>query len=112
MNAAKGVQVSTAMVMNMVDVASLGPDLVEIRRPRLKDRSVNEEAVREDEGKIRFVNIFLVPLLFVAFGLVWWLVRAAQTFVPSPRQPVTVPAPAPPREPEEAATTGTSEGHS
>jgi len=80
------------MVMNVVDVAALGQDLVEIRNQRLIDRSIEETKVREDRGMIKFYNILLMPLVFVALGLLWWIFRSVQTFVPSPRQPVTVPS--------------------
>jgi hypothetical protein len=98
--AAQGMGVSSSMVMNMVDVAALGSDLVEIRRQRLIDRSIDEARVKKDRNEILFLNIALMPLLFVAFGLLWWIFRSLQTFVPSPRQPITVPAAAPPSAPE------------
>jgi ABC-type uncharacterized transport system len=91
--AAQGMGVSSSMVLNIVDVAALGSELVEIRRQRLIDRSIDEEKVKEASSRIRFFNIGLMPLVFVGFGLLWWVFRSLQTFVPSPRQPVTVPAP-------------------
>ncbi len=114
MGLAKGLQISSAMLTNVVDVASGGSDLVEMRRARLIDRSINETQVKEDRTKITFLNLFMMPIALIAFGLVWWMVRAAQTFVASPRQPVTVasnsqpPAPAP--EPAGAGAHG-AEGH-
>lgn len=94
--AAQGMGVSSSMVLNIVDVAALGSELVEIRRQRLIDRSVDAEKVKEKRGSILFTNIALMPLVFIGFGLLWWMFRSLQTFVPSPRQPVTVPAPPPP----------------
>jgi hypothetical protein len=96
--AAQGMGVSASMVLNMADVAALGPDLVEIRRQRLTDRSVDEAKVKEDRNRILLTNIGLMPMVFVVLGLLWWIFRSVQTFVPSPRQPVTVPSPEPPAE--------------
>jgi hypothetical protein len=102
------------MVMNMVDVAALGSDLVEIRRQRLIDRSIDEAKVKKERGEILFLNIALMPLVFVVFGLLWWVFRSLQTFVPSPRQPVTVPPARSPADPvlSEASVGDKTDAHS
>ncbi len=41
----------------------------------------------------------MMPLVLIVFGVVWWMVRAAQTFVASPRQPVTIASALKPAEP-------------
>jgi hypothetical protein len=111
--AAQGMGVSSSMVLNIVDVAALGSELVEIRRQRLIDRSIDEQKVKENRGSIRFINIALMPLVFIGFGLLWWMFRSLQTFVPSPRQPITVPAPPPPGTSDfaEAHTAGKTDSH-
>jgi hypothetical protein len=111
--AAQGMGISASMVMNMVDVAALGPDLVEIRRQRLTDRSIDDVRVHDDRGNILFYNIALMPLVFVALGLLWWIFRSIQTFVPSPRQPITVPsaAPAPERALDTASVSDKTDSH-
>jgi hypothetical protein len=112
--AARGLGVSASMVLNMVDVAALGKDLVEIRNQRLIDRSIDAPRVQEDRGWIKFMNIMLMPLVFVALGFLWWMFRSVQTFVPSPRQPVTVPQPlaASAREPYVASVSDKGGSHS
>jgi hypothetical protein len=111
--AAQGMGVSASMVLNMVDVAALGSELVEIRRARLIDRSIDAGRVKEDRNKILFLNIALMPLVFVVFGLLWWMFRSLQTFVPSPRQPVTVPSAPPGPDPllHEAAVAEKTDSH-
>jgi ABC-2 type transport system permease protein len=81
---------SQSMLMNVVDVAALGGGLVELRRPRLLDRSVDAEKVKEDRSTILFLNIWMMPAVLVVFGLLRWWWRTASTFVASPRQPVVV----------------------
>ena len=67
--------------------------------------------MKEKRGSILFTNIALMPLIFIGFGLLWWMFRSLQTFVPSPRQPVTVPA-RPPASPHLAeAHAGKSDTH-
>jgi hypothetical protein len=111
--AAQAMGVSASMVLNMADVAALGPDLVEIRRQRLIDRSVDEAAVKRDRGKILLMNLGLMPAIFVVLGMFWWVFRSAQTFVPSPRQPVTVPTPSAAAAPQvpEASVTDPADSH-
>ena len=97
--------------MNIVDVASLSGDLVDIRRARLIDRTVDADKVKADRTTIVLTNVLLIPAVLIAFGFVWWLVRAAQTFVPSPRQPVVVPPPtSPPPVPAEPAGHAAGQG--
>lgn len=81
---------SQAMLMNVIDVAGLGGGLVDLRRSKLLDRSVDAERVKEDRSTILWTNIWMMPAVLVAFGLLRWWWRSASTFVPSPRQPVTV----------------------
>ncbi len=70
-----------AMLMNVVDAAAFGNELIEVRRPRLMDRSVDGEKVGADRGRILFRNIFLAPLALVVFGLLrwWWRTAASET---------------------------------
>ena len=91
--------VSSSMVMNMVDVAALGSELVEIRAAKAHRPLDRRSQGQEGPDQILFLNIALMPLVFVVFGLLWWMFRSLQTFVPSPRQPITVPSPPPPVEP-------------
>jgi ABC-2 type transport system permease protein len=109
---------SQSMLMNVVDVAALGGGLVEMRRPRLLDRSVDAERVKEDRSEILFLNIWMMPLALVVFGLLRWWWRTATTFVASPRQPVDVgagvktpPPPSPPHDPSSPPPLPTSETH-
>ncbi len=71
-----------AMLMNVVDAAAFGNELIEVRRPRLMDRSVDAEKVAADRGRILFDNIFLAPIALVVFGLLrwWWRTAASETF--------------------------------
>jgi ABC-2 type transport system permease protein len=84
---------TSVMLLNMVDASILGPEMVEIRRPRLADRSVDEARVKEDRESILFNNIALMPLALVAFGIVVFIWRKAQTFVPSHRAAAVSTAP-------------------
>ena len=84
---------SSVMLLNMVDASILGPEMVEIRRPRLADRSVDEVKVKADRDKILFNNIALMPLALIAFGIVVFIIRKAQTFVPSHRSVAVATAP-------------------
>jgi hypothetical protein len=70
------------MLMNVVDAAAFGNELIDVRRPRLMDRTVDADRVAADRGKILFRNIFLAPLALVIFGLTrwWWRTSAAETF--------------------------------
>ncbi|HYC77681.1 MAG TPA: Gldg family protein [Planctomycetota bacterium] len=97
-------QRSQALLMNMVDAAAFGADLVEIRKPRLNDRSVDEERVKADRDGIIIRNLFLMPLVLIGLGLLRWWWRSAATFVASPRQPVDVGGPPPPPPPVAAAS--------
>ena len=59
--AAQGMGVSSSMVLNVVDVATLGSELVEIRRQRLIDRSIDDARVKEDRTGSSSLNIALMP---------------------------------------------------
>lgn len=103
---------SQAMLMNVVDASAFGNELVDVRRQRLMDRSVNAEKVAEDRGWILFSNIFLIPLALAVFGLLRWWWRSVATFVASPRQPVDVGSKAsPPSPPSTHDGHGSGDGH-
>jgi hypothetical protein len=78
----QALQKTHAMLMNVVDAAAFGNELIDVRRPRLMDRTVDADRVAADRGKILFRNIFLAPLALVIFGLTrwWWRTSAAETF--------------------------------
>jgi gliding-associated putative ABC transporter substrate-binding component GldG len=74
-----------AMLLNLVDWLSLDDNLISIRTRSLKDRTIETDLLKEDStvdpNTIRLVNIVVVPLLVVVFGLVVFIKR---------KEPVTV----------------------
>ena len=54
--AAQGMGYSASMVLNVVDVATLGSELVEIRRQRLIDRSIDDARVKADRTWIQLAE--------------------------------------------------------
>jgi hypothetical protein len=90
-----GVQRMQAGLVNLLDTVLLGTDLVEVRRPHLKDRLVSETRIEDDRGTIRFWTVIAPVLALFAFGILAWVLRAILTRVPSPGPEPQAAAPAP-----------------
>lgn len=73
-------------LVNTLDAITLGDELVEIRRPLLTDRSLDEEAIQEERASIIRWTVGFAPLVLVGFGLLLWLVRLVVARAPSPRR--------------------------
>ncbi len=71
-------------LVNLLDTVLLGTDLVEIRRPNLKDRLVNVVRVDQDKSAIRRRTVLYPVLAILGVGLLWWIFRAIRTRVSSP----------------------------
>jgi hypothetical protein len=95
MNIAQAFMRGFGVMMNIVDVATVGQELVDIRRAKLLDRTVDEDRVKADRTTSLWMNIGLMPAVLIALGLVRWWMRSVQTFVPSPKQQVVVARAAP-----------------
>ena len=65
----------TARLLNVVNGMTAGMELVEIRKPSLTDRSLDAAEIDEDRDTIRRMAVGLAPLLVVAFGILWGLIR-------------------------------------
>lgn len=60
------------MLVNVVDWLSLDNNLISIRTRSLKDRTIEANLLKEGSSKpamIRLINIFLIPVIFIAIGL-------------------------------------------
>lgn len=78
------IQGNIAMLLNLVDWLSLDDNLIAIRTRSLKDRTIEADLLKENSSKpnvIRLVNILVMPLLVVVFGLIVFIKR---------KEPVTV----------------------
>jgi len=63
---------NVTMLVNVVDWLSLDNNLISIRTRSLKDRTIEADLLKEGSSKpamIRLVNIFLMPVVFIAIGL-------------------------------------------
>ncbi len=80
-----------AFLLNVVDWLSLDESLIEVRSRNTADRTIRQDQL--DEGSslpniIRFINIFLMPVLVVAVGLfIFW--RRKEKSTKAKPQPVT-----------------------
>ena len=77
-------QENVMMLVNTVDWLTLDDNLISIRTRAIKDRTIETDLLKEGSSKpniIRLVNIVVMPLLAIIFGLVIFLKR---------REPVTV----------------------
>jgi hypothetical protein len=74
-----GISLMTAGLVNVLDGMMVGDDLVEIRRPNIKDRSVNSSDVEEARGSILWWVLGFPSVLLVAFGTSWGLARRVAT---------------------------------
>lgn len=89
-NAAPG---NVAWVLNVVDWLTLDDNLIKIRSRTLIDRTIKNDRLVESKSyasTIRLINILLMPLLVIVFGLIIFLKRreVVQTG-PSTQNPVT-----------------------
>jgi ABC-2 type transport system permease protein len=85
--AIQGMAMMMVGLVNILDSMTVGDELVEIRRPQIRDRSVDQVAVDKEAAWIKFKTVALGPLILLAWGFVWWGIRFALTRVPSPTGP-------------------------
>lgn len=64
---------------NIVEFATYGTDLIDLRTPVYRDRSLDGEALRVDRGYLRTWAVFAPPLVLLWLGLIRWGIRAMQT---------------------------------
>ena len=75
----------TAALVNILDAATLGDELIKIRRPALKDRTIDKEYGEEHKDAIEWWAVGFAPLLLVLLGILRGLWRALATRVTSHR---------------------------
>ncbi len=80
-DATVALQLAMAGFVNVLDGVLVGDELVEIRRPNIKDRTVDTSRVDEERGSILWRTVGLTPILLLGMALLWWLVRSAGTRV-------------------------------
>ncbi len=74
-----GISLMTAGLVNVLDGMMVGDDLVEIRRPNIKDRSVNTSEIEEVRGSILWWVLGFPSVLLIGFGVVWGIARRVAT---------------------------------
>ena len=94
---AVGIALFVKAIRHIVAVVKMGQPTA----PRTNDpKARTVTLLKESLGHTRMLQWTAVGVghwfVFIGFGLLWWMFRSLQTFVPSPRQPITVPAPPPP----------------
>ncbi|MSR74466.1 MAG: hypothetical protein EXS14_03200 [Planctomycetes bacterium] len=72
-------QLAMAGFVNVMDGMLIGDDLIEIRRPNIKDRSVDSKSVDDERGSILWQAVGLTPVLLLVLALLWWMLRTAGT---------------------------------
>ena len=93
--ALQGAQRMVFGLMNLVNNLTSGKELVQIRKPALTDRSLDQDRIDEDKESIRLKAVWMMPMIVVGFGLLWWVLRTGMTRVPSPAIDAARPVAAP-----------------
>ena len=83
-DARTGLVLAMTGLVNAVDTLTVGGELVEIRKPNLKDRALDEKRIDEDKSSIRWQTVFLAPIVLIVLGIIWGIIRWTITRVPSP----------------------------
>jgi ABC-2 type transport system permease protein len=79
-------QGNVMFMLNVVDWLSTDDNLIDIRTRTMVDRSISKDNLKEGSSKtnvIRYVNVLLMPLLVICFGLFIFLRRREITAAPA-----------------------------
>lgn len=71
-------------LVNILDTMTVGDELVEIRRPQIVDRSLEQTALDKDKSDIQLKTVVFPVVLLIALGILRWLYRIATTRARSP----------------------------
>jgi hypothetical protein len=75
----------TAALVNILDAATLGDELIKIRRPTLRDRTIDKELAAERKDAVEWWAVAFAPLVLVVLGILRGIWRALATRVASHR---------------------------
>lgn len=69
------------LFQNLVDILSLDGDLINIRSKGASSRPINKELSDAERAAIRYVNVFGVTIVVIAFGMIRYYLRRRSRFV-------------------------------